>query len=229
MTKMFGTKEGAGVWQNIVAAFPPHDTFIELFAGTGAIARHMQFGKGSGTLFRNLILIEKDKKRATALHKEFPTAATYNLDAFRYIAGTIERDMIGRTLIYADPPYLHATRGKARYEYELSDKAHAHLLEALKFLGMKAMVAISGYPSALYDQHLDGWRTIAFQTMTRGGVRTEMLWMNYPADAVHWHTQAGKNFRERERIKRKAGRWAANFGRLEAGERQAILAELLKV
>jgi hypothetical protein len=38
---------------------------------------------------------------------------------------------------------------------------------------------IVGLPS-VYDNALPGWRSKEFQAMTRGGVRTEKIWMNYP-------------------------------------------------
>lgn len=33
----FGAKSGAGVYQAIIALMPPHDTYVELFAGSAAI------------------------------------------------------------------------------------------------------------------------------------------------------------------------------------------------
>jgi hypothetical protein len=65
--------------------------------------------------------------------------------------------------------------------------------------------------------------------MTRGGVRTEKLWMNYEQDASHWASFAGVNFTDRQRIKRKANRWANNYKQLPSGERLAILAAILEV
>ena len=35
----FGAKDGAGVKERIIAAMPPHDTYIELFLGSGAVMR----------------------------------------------------------------------------------------------------------------------------------------------------------------------------------------------
>lgn len=63
--------------------------------------------------------------------------------------------------------------------------------------------------------------------MTRGGVRTEKLWLNFPSGPVHWASYAGRNFTDRQRIKRKAARWAANFRKLPPGERLAVLSALL--
>jgi len=90
---------------------------------------------------------------------------------------------------------------------------------------------ISGYPSALYSELLPAprWRVLSYQAMTRGGPRTECLWMNYAPDAAHWATHAGVDFTDRQRIKRKAARWKRMFSELPAGERIAILAALLEV
>lgn len=141
------------------------------------------------------------------------------LDSFNY-AGS------GRVLIYADPPYLLQTRtSTARYQHEFSEADHVRLIEVLKRL--PADVVLSGYPSALYNDLLPDWRTLQFQVMTRGGVRTEQLWFNYAPDSAYWSTYAGKDFTDRQRIKRKAQRWANNFANLPPDERQAVLSALL--
>ena len=64
-------------------------------------------------------------------------------------------------------------------------------------------VILSGYPSQLYDNTLTGWRTREFQAMTRGGVRTEKIWMNYQEGRAYSHTFARKDYNDRYRIKRK--------------------------
>ncbi len=136
----------------------------------------------------------------------------------------------GRVLVYSDPPYLHSTRtSRKRYRYEYSEADHTSLLLLLRKLS-KAGVAVilSGYPSALYDELLTGWRTLEFQVMTRGGVRTEKLWISFEANSAHWATFAGHNFTDRQRIKRKAKRWAENYRMLPAAERIAILSALLE-
>ena len=88
---------------------------------------------------------------------------------------------------------------------------------------------LSGYPSALYDEQLGDWNTVALQAMTRGGVRTEKLWFNFSPDRVHWASYAGRNFTDRQRIKRKAARWARRYRALPAAERLAVLAALMAV
>jgi hypothetical protein len=101
------------------------------------------------------------------------------------------------------------------------------LLELLKTL--PCQIILSGYPSALYDQMLEGWNCVRIQAMTRGGPRTEKLWYNYEMDKAHWATFAGKNFTDRQRIKRKAARWAKNYQALPPAERLAIMAAIMAV
>lgn len=93
---------------------------------------------------------------------------------------------------------------------------------------MPASVMISGYPSQLYDELLGDWRSLEFQVMTRGGPRTEKLWMNYAQDAAYSAAFAGTDYIDRQRIKRKAERWAAKYRDLPPGEQLAILTEMLK-
>ena len=65
--------------------------------------------------------------------------------------------------------------------------------------------------------------------MNQGGVRTEQLWYNFTVDRVHWASFAGKNFTDRQRIKRKAERWGKNYQALPKAERLAVLAALMQV
>jgi hypothetical protein len=77
---------------------------------------------------------------------------------------------------------------------------------------------------------LEGWRTHTFQAMTRRGPATEWLWTNYPEPtALHDYRFLGDNYRERERIKRKIGRWTARLWGMDLLERRALLAALQTV
>lgn len=90
--------------------------------------------------------------------------------------------------LYADPPYVPATRapGRGDYAHEMTTEDHARLLAALRGAAARgAKVAVSGYPSALYDAGLAGWRKAEFSVPlsgTRdaaGQRRAEVLWMSY--------------------------------------------------
>ena len=122
-----------------------------------------------------------------------------------------------------DPPYLHATRRSARrYRFDYEEVDHVALLDLLKDLPCQVMV--SGHPSALYDEMLAGWRSLALQVTTQAQVRTEVVWFNFAPDRVHWASYAGRNFTDRQRIKRKAANWGRRYKALPAGERLAVLA-----
>jgi DNA adenine methylase len=216
-----GAKSGSGAYQAIISQFPPHDVYIDPFLGSGAIMRLkppalLSFG------------LDLDAGCIAAFDYEGldnPPCLICG-DAFNFIANY---DYAGsaRVLMYLDPPYLLSTRGLSRYKYDFTEQDHVDLLNLIRTIPVS--IVISGYPSSLYDDLLYDWRTLEFQSMSRGGVRTEKLWMNYPSDAVHWHTYAGSNFLDRQRIKRKAQRWADNFAALPPAERLAILNAMLNV
>jgi len=134
----------------------------------------------------------------------------------------------GRTLIYADPPYLHSTRtSRHRYKHEMTDADHEALLQRLMLC--PAHVILSGYPSEMYDSMLKTWHRREIQAMTRGGVRTEVLWFNFEPSSVHYATHAGKDYIDRQRIKRKAARWAQMYAEMPPGERMAVLTAILSL
>lgn len=217
-----GAKTASGVFQKIIALMPPHDTYIEAFRGTAAV-----FTRKAPAL--RSILVERDPDLAPIVADVGKFEAVTGC-ALEYLS-SLDVRQLGRVLIYADPPYVLSTRtSEKRYRFEFSDADHGRLAVILaRLAGDGAAVMVSGYPSPLYDGLYAGWFTREFQAMTRGGVRTEKLWLSFEPGAAHWSTYAGRNFTDRQRIKRKAARWAVMFAKLPPGERQAILAALLTV
>ena len=101
------------------------------------------------------------------------------------------------------------------------------MLELLKAVSCQVMV--SGYRSALYEEWLGGWRRVELQVMNHAGVRTECVWMNFAPDRLHWARYAGKNFTDRQRIKRKAQSWGRRYAALPVAERLAVLGAMMAV
>jgi DNA adenine methylase len=215
-----GAKSAKGAYQAIIAQMPPHDTYIETHLGTGAVMR-------AKPPAMRTIGIEIDPVTFAAFDGP-DDVELHNVDCVAFLEA-FDFAGAGRVLVYVDPPYVWATRSSdKRYRHEYDDDDHRRLIACLRRLPTNVSVMISGYPSALYAELLSDWRSIAYQVMTRGGPRTEQLWMNFEVGAVHWATFAGANFKERQRIKRKAARWARMYRELPAGERLAILAALLR-
>ena len=88
---------------------------------------------------------------------------------------------------------------------------------------------VSGYPSALYDALLRGWRSVSLQVMNQAEVVTEKVWFNFEPDRVHWVRYAGRNFTHRQMVKRKGQNWARRYRSLPPAERFAVLAAVMAV
>jgi 16S rRNA G966 N2-methylase RsmD len=219
-----GGKGGAGVAQTIINQMPPHELYIEAFAGGASVYQAKRPAAQS-------ILIEKDAAQIPQLEMiaRDSTEVVHGC-AISFLSRLVAGDgsFGDGALIYLDPPYVRETRTRDLYRHEMSDDDHLTLLDLAKSLASaSADVVISGYPSAMYDRQLSGWRRVEFQAMTRGGLRTECLWMNYPEpDALHDYRYLGENRTERQRIRRKIHRWKTKLTALPALERKAILAEL---
>ena len=217
MSSYFGSKATSGLCQPIIAMMPPHDTYIETHLGGGAIMKRKPPAL-------NNIGIDIDPRPLADFECDYPVQRI-NGCANQFLAGY---DYKGSELIYSDPPYLRQTRTSGRrYRFDYEEQDHIELLELLKTL--PCHVILSGYPSTLYDDLLGGWRSLELQVMNQGGVRTEKVWFNFTPDRVHWARYAGKNFTDRQRIKRKAANWGKRYQALPRAERLAVLAAMMAV
>jgi DNA adenine methylase len=217
MDSYFGSKATSGLCQPIIAMMPPHDTYIETHLGGGAIMR-----RKPPALYN--VAIDLDPKALAAFECDYPVEKVHGC-AHRFLSDYAYR---GRELVYCDPPYLHHTRSSARrYRFDYEEQDHIELLEILKAL--PCSVILSGYPSPVYDELLTNWGTLELQVMNQGGVRTEKLWFNFTPDRVHWCRYAGKNFTDRQRIKRKAQNWGKRYQALPRAERLSVLSAIMAV
>jgi hypothetical protein len=80
----------------------------------------------------------------------------------------------------------------------------------------------------MYDDALHGWNTFDFQASTRNGMATERLYMNYPAPVVlQDYRYLGKDYRERERIKKKTNTILRKIDSMNEIHRTAILSAVI--
>jgi len=225
-----GNKGRDGVWQQIIAQIPPHDLYVEAFAGSAQVLLHKRPAASS-------IAVESDAAVASALASTIARRAdmagvivVWN-DAVRWLEKH-RGEFKQRTVVYCDPPYLGSVRSNPRrryYAHELSEEAlHVELLAVLSRLTTQGVFCLlSGYRSELYNAQLGHWRRVDYPTMTRGGPRTESLWCNFEQPAeLHDYRPLGRNFRERERIKRKKQRWVRRLAGMDALERAAVIAAI---
>lgn len=213
----FGSKATSGLCQPIIAMMPPHDVYIESHLGGGAIMQRKP------AALRN-IGIDLNQRTLTDFKCDYPVELIHGC-AHRFLA---EYDYRGRELVYSDPPYLQSTRSSARrYRFDYEEEDHVGLLELLTRLPCQVM--ISGYPSALYEERLAGWRSLELQVMNQAGVRTEKVWFNFTPDRLHWARYAGRDFTHRQSMKRKAENWGRRYRALPREQRLAVLAAMMAV
>lgn len=205
------------IFQQIISLIPPHRVYIETHLGGGAVMRakrpaELSFG------------IERDSAVAAQWRDEgFPGLSIVEQDAAAWIRNHAFR---GDEFVYCDPPYLPSTRRRPRvYRHDLGEADHIRLLALLRTLPCPVM--ISGYPSDLYDRHLEGWRIVDLKVPSQTGLRDERLWLNYDPDVVlHDHSHIGRSFRDREAIRRRRATIVKKVERLSPVEKSAVLAEI---
>jgi hypothetical protein len=210
-----GGKEGEGVFHRLINMMPPHDVYIEPFLGGGAIMRHKRPAKINWG-----IDIDKGVTIEWLFGVNPVDICIRCTDAVKFLK--IHQPTID-TFIYCDPPYVMESRASGRiYNHEYTNAQHIELLELL--VSLKSMVMISGYRHSIYDDALSSWRRVDYMAPTRGGLKPESAWMNYPEPTeLHDYRYLGINYRDRERIKKKKDRWVKNLMAMPVLERNSLL------
>jgi DNA adenine methylase len=223
-----GGKSGNGVYQQIINLIPKCDVFIDAMVGNGGIASRLRLPAvtvindyDAGVIDKYVCVITTDIN-VYGGHGIFKENLHSRALIDKYDYGT-------RSFFYFDPPYLKSTRRSSRdlYKHEWTESDHVEFLS--KVVNMKSKCMISHYPCTLYNEALKGWHTHTFEAQTRQGKAIECLYMNYPAPAVlQDYRYIGKDFTDRQRIKRKISRWVAILERLPVNERSAIISEIIQ-
>jgi hypothetical protein len=228
LSKYPGSKNGSGVYQNIINVFPKHDIYIEAFLGSAAILKK----KVTAAINIGIDLDSSLAKFYDAGHGfEFVNAnsisflkAAVPLLNMLHAAGQ-------KVLCYCDPPYVISSRRSANvlYKKEMSDQDHIEFINAM--VPAKFYVVISSYRSPLYDDILlpAGWNSKNFDTITHKGKATETIYYNFPSDLPkHEYTYVGNNFRERAAAKGRVFRNLSKINAMQLDEKNWLISELLK-
>lgn len=234
-----GGKSGNGTYQQIINHIPPHGIYIAPFAGHDGVFQKIRRSDISilndkdqrvietwKRVLKNCIVCENYMQGDLFEQPEKPVVILRNQDYTSIIAKFKDTP---DAFIYCDPPYKMDTRrsNKKIYLFDWEeDKEHEDFLKLC--ITATTAVMISAYESDLYNDLLKGWNTHRFMSMTRIGLRQEIIYYNYPKPTVlHDFQYLGKNYRERERIKRKVIRFESKMNRLPDIERAAILSNLI--
>jgi site-specific DNA-adenine methylase len=203
------------LYQNIINLMPPHQVYVELYLGGGAVLR----AKAPAMLNIGVDIDPSSLNRFTGFPQNYLFVCR---DALEFLG---EMRPGPEWLIYCDPPYLPETRRAKRvYRHDYTRQDHEMLLSVL--MRLTCTVMISGYENELYRKRLADWHVQVFAGTSHVGSRNELVWMNFKPGVVHETGFLGGTFRERQSVKRKRARWRRRFGTLDRPQQQAILTDL---
>jgi DNA adenine methylase len=130
-----------------------------------------------------------DKNGWETILKELPRIADRLKDVTLRHQDALEtiREFDGpEAVMYLDPPYHpSAISTPSAWRHPLDDAGHRRLLDLITSAEIKGKVALSGYPCALYDTMLEGWKVVAFDMPHHASQsrskqrRAETIWMNF--------------------------------------------------
>lgn len=215
----YGGKGSSGTFQKIISEIPPHELFISGCLGHCAITRNKRLAKRTIGIDPSPQVIQDWQTLDLGTARTVVYCDTF-INRMKQL--NIEEDP-EEVFIYLDPPYPLDSRKSQRlvYPHEMTDKQHEDILEYIQ--GLPYKVAISTYPNKMYEEALGNWRKKTFQSTTRKGLATEVLYMNYPyPDKLHDYRYYGNDYRERELIKKRRKNIKSKILKLPPIERQML-------
>jgi hypothetical protein len=223
-----GGKGSDGTIHKLINAIPPHHHYVEPFVGGGAVVRHKRPAPLSNTVLdldKNVIQVWLDQAP--------PWVQVVHGDGLAMLGKPLPQYATGRTFWFIDPPYLDETlkSGQAPYAHRFTYEQHVHLLRTVEHMRRTSdhLMMVCALPNLLYERHLKHWNTFQYQNMTRVGLQTEQVWFNYTVTDLHDYRYLGKDYRDRERIKRKQKNKIKELAALPPLERKALLEHIRNV
>ena len=219
MNKYIGNKDFSNVIHFLINRLPKSERYFSLFYGSGGLEKSIY------TAAAHFICAEKNPEC-----KKYETSMTASIEYSDY-KHLIEQNVFTRDdFVFADPPYIISTRksGKAFYKFEFDISQH---IEFLNYMGsMKAKTMITHPECDLYNSYLKGWFRVDLRYMTQGGWFTDSVYMNYNPEEIELlsYECLGKDFTDRQRIKRQRANIVNKFKNLDPQIRKGIANELRK-
>ena len=238
-----GGKSGNGTYQTIINHIPPHNIYVEPFAGHCGIFRKIRRAPLSilndidAQVIYDIKLyleaiednckVEINFMQGNLFEKPAKPVVILRNNDYSVIIDRLKDNP--DAFIYCDPPYpmnKRISQSKLyKYDWEREEK-HVEFLN--KIVTSKAAVMISSYPNDLYNYVLSGWSKHEFYSTIHGGRKAlEVIYMNYPKPVVlHDFQYLGANYRKREWLKNKVKRQLKKLNNLPEIERTAILSAI---
>jgi len=221
MATYFGGKNQ--LYRQIINLIPRHTRFVEAFAGSAAVSRHLARGAAEA------LVIERDVEQVRWLksQRELAGHRVVGGDAFQVLEANA-RVWGPETVIFADPPYPIEDRrdARARYRCELDELAHERLVRLLR--ASRARVLVCGHPWGWYPTAFEDWKRHEFTVGLRNGCAgVECVWTNFDDPyPLHDYRFFGADKRTRQDLKRRIERQVRMFGSMDRHHRAAIMRAL---
>lgn len=216
MNRYVGNKDFSNVIHFLINRLPKSKRYFSLFFGGGGLENSVY------TADANFICSDKN----TECKKFQTSSAMIEFFDYRYL---IEQNVFtSEDFIFADPPYMFSTRstGKKYYKYEFSTQDHIEFLNYMISLPCKIMIT---HPECdLYNEYLKNWNKEDLNYMSRNGWFKDTVWTNYNTSDIELlnYDCLGKDFTDRQRIKRQRNNIVNKFKKLDNHIRLAIIKEL---
>lgn len=219
MNKYVGNKDFSNVIHFLINRLPLSKRYFSLFHGSGGLE------KSSFTKEALFICAEKDPD---CKKYEDPTRSKIEYSDYKDLIEAFV--FASEDFIFADPPYEFSTRtsGTKYYKYEFNTSDSIEFLEYMISLPCKIMIT---HPKCdLYDKYLKDWSKEEFSYMTRGGWFKDCAYMNYSRSDIELlnYNALGKDFTDRQRIKRQRANVVNKWKNFDPHIRKAIIKDLKK-
>lgn len=214
-----GGKNQDGVYQLIINQIPAHRKWVECCAGSAAITRRIKAAE-------ERFCIEIDQQQCERLDISLPDSVFISCGNFMELLPL--SDLTADSyFLFIDPPYMKSTRtGKQDiYRHEWSNEDHIAFLAWV--VNVECPVLITHPVCEFYSYALKDWRFIDYTYQSRGGNRSDRIWMNYPEPKIlHDYRYFGKDRTERQSLLRLSNRWKDRFSKLSPQVQGLIMASL---
>lgn len=221
-----GGKSGNGTYQTLINHVPGGIRVIATAcAGNCGLTRYIRPGEYN-------YINDLDKSVALKWSATLGADLRYSVTSFDCIAfldilSATYKNKEDQVFVYIDLPYLFEARKsqKRLYKHEVDKEYHLRVLTKIATSRFKIM--ISHYPHPIYDEYLNDWEMVDYQSMTRKGLVTERIYMNYKLTGkLHDYTFLGSDYREREAWNRQRKNMIAKLGRMPMAVRNAMINDI---
>ncbi|MBN8787694.1 MAG: DNA adenine methylase, partial [Terrimonas sp.] len=182
-----GSKMAMGAYQAIINQIPKCKVFIELFAGSAAVSSKLSMSPGF-----IVVLNDIDYEISYSLLSSVPSGITVFNKDYRDIIKAF--DCLEDVVFFADPPYEMSVRSSQRkyYRHDFEMSVILDFISSMRSVNNK--VIVTHYPCELYDNSFETWRKVDYESMTRGGLRLERMYLNFEMSVLQCCDYVGNDY-----------------------------------